>query len=143
MPVILRGHVPFVYICACRAIDPGIGFLLSLGRSAAGTLQSEPLTLQQETPWDDALPEPLRAALRNTPADFLRYILPGLVGRSAAAKVASTVEAAFQDGPVLAAASSGDASAANRSTSAGSALGLSPNRIDETCIWATHLAWGR
>lgn len=49
-----------------------------------GEVVTELLTHQQGTPWDEALPEPLRTALRNTPADFLRYILPGLIGRSAA-----------------------------------------------------------
>jgi hypothetical protein len=28
-------------------------------------------------------PEALAAALRNTPAEFLRYVLPGLIGRAA------------------------------------------------------------
>ncbi len=88
----------------------------------AGTMQSEPVTIQQGTPWDEALPEPLRAALRNTPADFLRYILPGLIGRSAAAKTAAAAKSTSQESRSSEEASSNGASVASESSSTGDAF---------------------
>jgi hypothetical protein len=44
------------------------------------------MTAQEDTRWMRGFSEALSAALTDTPAEFLRYVVPGLVGRAQTGK---------------------------------------------------------